>query len=132
MGNSLRPDLSPAQREIMEIVWDKKEASVQEVRESLNKERNIARETVRTLLTRMEEKGWLRHRVVGRTFLYSAAIPRDANLGQRLVEFIDTLCDGSAETLMTALLNHRGLTDAETRRIQAMLRDAKKNQSRRK
>jgi predicted transcriptional regulator len=70
--------LSPAQQEIMEIVWDKGEVAAVEVRQLLARGRVLARETVRTTLERMEEKGWLKHRVVGRTFFYSAAVPRGA------------------------------------------------------
>ena len=133
MGSSSPTPLSPAQREIMDIIWDRGEASAFEVRAALSKKRDVARETVRTLLTRMEEKGWLKHRLVARTYFYSAAIPKDADLGQRVLEIVDTLCGGSAERLMTALLDHRGLSDDEAKRIQAMITAArKKKQSRRK
>lgn len=85
------------------------------------------------ILTRMEEKGWLTHRTVGRTFFYSAAIPKEANLGNRVLELVDTLCGGSAERLMTALLDHRGLTNKEADRIQTMIDEARsKAQQRRK
>lgn len=135
MGPRNAPALSPAQQEIMELVWDRGELSAFEVREALADDRTVARETVRTMLTRMEEKGWLKHRVVGRTYFYSAAIPREANLGQSVVELIDNLCGGSAEKLMTALLDHRGLSDEEAKRIQSMIESSKArktNQSRRR
>ena len=50
------PDLSPAQRQIMEIVWELGEVSAREVRRVLARTRPVARNTVRTLLERMEEK----------------------------------------------------------------------------
>jgi predicted transcriptional regulator len=65
--------LSPAQLEIMEIIWDKGEVAAVEVRQLLAGGRELARETVRTMLERMEAKGWLKHRVVGRTFFGSWA-----------------------------------------------------------
>jgi BlaI family penicillinase repressor len=120
--------LSPAQQEIMEIVWDRGEAAVIEVRQMLARGRDLARETVRTMLERMEEKGWLKHRVVGRTFFYSAAVPREATAGQRVVELIDTVCGGSPERLMTALLDYRGLSAEEASRIEALIRNAKAKQ----
>ena len=52
----------------------------------------------------MEEKGWITHREEGRTFLYSAAQPRQATIGQRVGEVVETVCGGSAETLVTVLL----------------------------
>lgn len=117
--------LSRSQREIMDIVWDRGEVSAFEVRKILSYDREIARETVRTLLTRMEEKGWLKHRVVGRTYFYSAIVPREVTLGRRVLEIVDTLCGGSAEKLVTALLDHRGLSDEEADRIQAMIAAAR-------
>ncbi len=117
--------LSPAQKEIMEIVWEKGEVAAIEVRQLLADGRELARETVRTVLERMEEKGWLKHRVVGRTFFYSAVVPRDVAAGQKVVELIDTVCGGSPERLMTALLDYRGLSAEEAARIEALIKQAK-------
>lgn len=113
--------LSPAQQEIMEIVWEHGELSAKDVRQILSGDRELARNTVRTLLERMEEKGWLTHREEGRTYLYSAAQPRQTSIGQKVVEVLDNVCGGSPEELMTALLDYRGLTAAELNRIRKML-----------
>jgi BlaI family penicillinase repressor len=123
--------LSPAQQELMEIVWEQGELSASEVGKILSPKKRLARNTVRTLLLRMEEKGWLTHREEGRTHRYRAAVPRETSIGKKVVELVDTLCGGSPEALMTALLDHRGLTDAEAKRIRDMLDSArhKKNRS---
>jgi BlaI family penicillinase repressor len=118
--------LSPAQREIMEIIWDEGEAAAIEIKQRLADGRDLAKETVRTMLQRMEEKGWLKHRVVGRTFFYSAAVPQSGAVGQRVVELLDTVCGGSPERLLTALLDYRGLSAAESTRIEELLQQAKK------
>ena len=94
------PELTPAQGEIMDIVWERGEVSASEVRRVLSRTRAVARNTVRTLLERMEEKGWITHREEGRTFLYSAAQPRQATIGQKVREVIETVCGGSAEALV--------------------------------
>ncbi len=117
--------LSVAQNEIMEIVWEEGEVAASEVRELLADGRELARETVRTVLQRMEDKGWLKHRVVGRTFFYSAVVPRNATAGQKVLELIDTVCGGSPERLMTALLDYRGLSADEAARIQALIKQAR-------
>src|SRR5947209_13150711 len=110
------PDLTPAQREIMGIVWERGEASAQEVRHVLSHTRKVARNTVRTMLERMEDKGWLKHRAEGRTFVYTAARPRHSTIGQKVREIVETLCGGSPEKLVTALLDYRGLRPDELRR----------------
>ena len=78
-------------------------------------------------LDRMEEKGWLTHREAGRTFLYTAAQPREATVGQKVLEVVEQVCGGSPEQLVTALLDYRGLSSEELRRIRAMLDQAKAN-----
>jgi predicted transcriptional regulator len=123
--NSELPALSTAQREIMEVIWERGEISAREMREALSQTREVARNTVRTLLERMEEKGWLVHREQGRTFLYSAARPREETVGQKVIEVIDQVCGGSPEALMTAILDYRGLTPSELKRIRSLLDVAK-------
>src|SRR5579863_4268340 len=119
------PGLSQSQREIMEIVWDRGEVSAIEVRDILSQNRDLAKNTVRTLLDRMEEKGWLKHREDGRTYLYSAAQPREASIGQKVIEVVEHVCGGSPEDLVTALLDYRGLSTEELKRIRSMLDEAK-------
>ncbi len=123
--NTDLPALSTAQREIMEVIWERGEISAREMREALSQTRKVARNTVRTLLERMEEKGWLVHREQDRTFLYSAARPREETVGRKVIEMINQVCGGSPEALMTAILDYRGLTPLELKRIRSLLDEAK-------
>lgn len=116
-------DLSAAEREIMEVVWERGEVTARQAREAFS--RDVARNTVRTLLERMESKGWVTHREEGRTFVYSAARPREESIGRKVREIVDTLCGGSPETLVAALLDFRGLRPGELERIRKMLEAAK-------
>jgi len=109
----------------MEILWDGGEMAAVEVREILCKRRPIARETVKTVLARLEEYGWLTHRVVGRTHFYSTVMPREATVGQRVVELLDGICGGSPERLVNALLDYRGLSKQEAESIREMIDDSK-------
>jgi BlaI family transcriptional regulator, penicillinase repressor len=122
-------DLSPAQREIMEIVWERGSITARELRLLLSQRRSWSRNTVRTFLERMEQKGWLTHRAEGRTFLYSAAHPRPATIGQTVVNVVERVCGGSPEVLLSALLDYRGLTPGELARIRSMLENAKAKKS---
>jgi len=116
--------LSAAQREIMDIVWEGDEVTVADVWEVLSERRSVARNTVQTVLVRMEEKGWLRHRSIGRTFLYSSALPRKVTLSQTVQNLLDAAFGGSAEELVTALLEDRSLGKDEAERIRAMIDEA--------
>ena len=119
------PELTPAQGEIMEIIWRRGEVSASEVRTILSRTRAVARNTVRTLLERMEEKGWITHREDGRTFLYRAVYPKQTTIGQKVQEVVENVCGGSAEALVTALLDYRGLSSGELERIRALLAQAR-------
>lgn len=121
--------LSRGEREIMEIIWDMGEAGVLEVTEVLNQQRPVARNTVRTLMERIKEKGWLTHRVEGRSYRYSATVPREESLGQRVMDMVDKACGGNPEKLMMALLQYRGLSDDEAKRIRKMLDDTREKQT---
>lgn len=119
--------LSDKQREIMDVVWELGRASVFEVRDILAQRREVARNTVRTMMERLEERGWLTHDVIGRTYFYSALVPRHVSVGQRIVDILDKTCGGNPEHLMSALLEHRGLSAEEIERIERMLANAKKH-----
>ena len=108
----------------MELVWTQGEVSATEVREHFGETRPLARTTVQTMMTRMEEKGWLQHRSIGRTFVYSASVPKSESLGAKVRDLIDSAFDGSADELVLSLLEYRGLTKAEHQRIRDMLDEA--------
>jgi predicted transcriptional regulator len=110
----------------MELVWDQGELGVQDATTLLNETRPVARNTVRTLMERMREKGWLKHRVDGRSYLYSATVPREESLGQRVMDIVDKACGGNPDKLMMALLDYRGLSEEEAQRIRKMLDAARK------
>jgi predicted transcriptional regulator len=76
------------------------------------------------MVTRLEEKGWLRHRVVGGTFLYSATHSREKALPRMVHRLVDAAFRGSAEGLVLTLLEGGRLSAQEVERIKAMLERA--------
>jgi predicted transcriptional regulator len=116
--------LTQAQREIMEVVWEQGEVTVSQVRRALAPRRKLARNTVQTTMVRLEERGWLKHREEGRTFVYSANVPRSVSLGAKVTQMVDRLFAGSPEEMVTALIEYRGLTKDEAERIRRMIEEA--------
>jgi predicted transcriptional regulator len=114
----------------MEIVWERGEVTVSEVRDVLAKRRELARNTVQTMIVRLEEKGWLKHRVAGRTFVYSADRPRTVSLGAKVAQMVDRMFAGSPEEMVTALIQYRGLSPGEAQRIRSMIDEAEKKRKR--
>jgi BlaI family penicillinase repressor len=128
MDKDLPPALSAAQWEVMDVVWRRGEATISEVWDELAARRKIARATVQTVMARLEEKGWLKHREVGQAFLYSAAHARDASQGQLVEDLVDTAFAGAADGLVWALLRGRGLSSEEAKRIRQMIDEAETKQ----
>ena len=116
--------LSAAQLEMMDVVWERGEVSVAEVWAALGGERKLTRNTVQTTMTRLEGKGWLAHRTVGQSFLYRAARPREDTLKTLVTRLVETAFRGSAEGLVMALVDGRGLSADERRRIVALINAA--------
>ena len=115
------PPLTEAQVEIMNAVRERGEATVSEVWNDLSSRRPWARNTVQTLMVRLEEKGWLKHRAEGNAFVYSAAVERRRALRQAVSRLVDTAFAGSAEGLIMALLDGRGITPEEAARIHRLI-----------
>ncbi len=115
------PPLSEAQLEIMTVVWGRGEVTVADVWKALSARRKVARNTVLTMIVRLEEKGWLLRDDSGHAHRYRAALPREATLGSMVERLVETAFGGSAEGLVMALLHGRGVSKEEAKRIRAMI-----------
>jgi BlaI family penicillinase repressor len=73
--------------------------------------------TMRTVLRRLEAKGYLSHTVVGRTYIYRAAEAPAAVAARAVKHIIDRLCGGSAEALVVGMVAHDVLTPKQLERL---------------
>lgn len=121
-----RAPLSAAQLEIMQVVWDAGETTVGRIWRALADRRPISRNTVGTLVQRLEDKGWLKRREEGNTFHYRAAAPRRQTFGAMLERLLDSAFGGSVEGLVLALLERRPPTLEEAARIRKRIAEAEK------
>jgi BlaI family transcriptional regulator, penicillinase repressor len=113
--------LTPAQLEIMNLFWEHGELNVAEVREMISVRREVARNTVQTMLKRLADKGWLHTRAQGNTFHFRAARPRKATLREMLGQLLDGAFGGSASSMVMALMESRRISPAEARRIRELI-----------
>lgn len=117
--------ITPAQLEIMNLIWDHGELGVAEVWRFLSDRRKVARNTVQTTLTRLMDKGWLRARAEGNAFRFRAARPRKPAVRDMLGQLLDTAFGGSPTSLMTALIEARRLSPEEAARIRKLIDKAR-------
>jgi BlaI family penicillinase repressor len=122
------PALSEAQWEIMNLIWDRTTCSVADLWKVLNKRRGIARNTVQTLIVRLEEKGWLTHREEGGAFLYLPTVSREESQESSVRRFIKTVFEGSSEGLVLTLLNGGAISKAEADRVRKLIDSASRKE----
>lgn len=119
-------DLTPAQLELMQLVWERGEVSASDAHEALAARRPVAPTTVMTLLQRLEKRGWLVHRVEGRAHVYRAAKDKQRSVGAILRRLRDVAFGGSIESLVASLLDAGDVSADEIRRLKKRLADHEK------
>ena len=106
------PAVSPAETEILRLVWQLEKATVQEVCNKLPVKRKITYATVQTLLRRLERKGYLKHRIRGKAHVFFAAVKSEKVIKRSVSDFLDRLFGGDPVPLMQYLAEH-GKIDAD-------------------
>lgn len=128
--SSAKKTLSELEQRIMDAVWRRSPISADEVREALAPERILKDSTVRTVLRRLEEKGYLGHSVEGRTYLYQAADGPQRVAAEAVQSIIDKLCGGSVEALLVGLVDHEVLPREELQALAQRIGREKKAKER--
>jgi len=103
----IRKRLSELEQLVMDYVWKNPGCTVTACRDALSAaSRPLKETTVRTLLQRLAQKGYVTHKVDGRTYLYRASEPRKNVAAQAAKQLIDRFCGGSLEELLVGLVDN--------------------------
>jgi BlaI family transcriptional regulator, penicillinase repressor len=115
---SPRPkNIGEVEQMVMDYVWAHGPVSAEACREALAARRPMKESTIRTVLRRLEQKGYVAHEVSGRTFIYRAAELRQ-NVAVRAVKnIIDRFCGGSAEELVIGMVDNAVLDRKQLERL---------------
>jgi BlaI family transcriptional regulator, penicillinase repressor len=119
-------ELGELERDILGIVWRMSEATAEQVREEL--QRPLKDSTIRTVLRRLEEKGYLAHSVDNRTFIYRPAETPQKVAARAVQRIVDWFCQGSVEELLVGLLDSKVVSRAELERLAKKVAAAKKQE----
>jgi BlaI family penicillinase repressor len=115
------PNPTARELEILKVLWDQGPSSVRTVHRQLRPNDDLAYNTVQTLLRIMEDKGLVRHRVEGRTFIYTPCLSRDTSAAR----FLDRVFDGAADQLIMSLLRAERISEEELERMEEMIAAAR-------
>jgi len=117
-------ELGELERDILTIVWRLGNITAEQVRETLD--RPLKDSTIRTVLRRLEEKGYLAHDTENRTFIYRPAESRQKVAGRAVKRIVDWFCDGSVEALLVGMVDSKVLDRAELQRLAERIASAQK------
>ena len=116
--------LTGLQLSIMEVLWQRGEATTQATRDAVAQERPLALTTVATILSRLERKDVVTHRREGRQHVYSALVSRADVRRSKVRDLTENLFDGDAAQLMSHLVRADDVDPEELARIRVLLEEA--------
>jgi len=119
-------DLGDLEREVLQLIWQRgDQVTADTVREALS--RKLKESTVRTVLKRLEEKGYLTHEVEGRTFLYRAAEAPTQVAARAVKRIVDWFCNGSVSDVLVGMVDSAMLDPDELKKLADKIEQARKD-----
>ncbi|RNC84765.1 MAG: BlaI/MecI/CopY family transcriptional regulator [Balneola sp.] len=120
MKKSLTP-LGETEMEILHHVWELGEATVADVQERILQERKVAYTTVMTIMKNLNDKGYLKYRKDGATYVYSAAKKPEEVQFNLIDKLIDKVFKGSPAALVQTLVKNENLSEEEVAEIKKLI-----------
>jgi BlaI family penicillinase repressor len=116
--------LGDLERDVLRIVWKRQQATADNVREDLD--RGLKESTIRTVLTRLEQKGYLNHSLDNRTYVYRAAKSPRHIAAMAVKRIADWLCNGSMEELLVGMVDTDVVDHKQLKKLSDKVSKAKK------
>jgi BlaI family penicillinase repressor len=121
--NERMSDLGELEREVMQLVWDGGDVTADAVRTRLD--RKPKESTVRTVLRRLEDKGYVTHAVSGRTFVFRAVVSRGDVAARAVKHIVDWFCNGSLDEVLVGMADARMLDSRTLQMLRKRIANAK-------
>lgn len=118
--------ISPAELEIMKVLWRKPSLGASEIADALEDSQDWNIRTIKTLLSRLVEKGALSVEQEGRRYLYTPLVAKKDYQKKAAGQLVDRLFGGRAAPLVTQLADGRGLSEADIEELEELLGRLKK------
>ncbi|AOL95023.1 BlaI/MecI/CopY family transcriptional regulator [Porphyrobacter sp. LM 6] len=115
--------ITDAEHAVMEALWDRPRQTAADVCDTVCAERGWSLATVKTLLSRLVQKGALAAEPDGRRFLYTPIIAREDYIGGESRRLVDRLFGGRAASLVAHLAESEALSEADLDEIEALLKE---------
>lgn len=119
MARQKSQHLTPLELEIMDVLWETGPANVQTVQQKLEGDR--AYTTVQTMLNILHRKGKVKRTLKDRAYFYKPAVSREKVISKQVIDVVDRLFGGSAESLVMSLVETKHLTPEKLARLQRLV-----------
>lgn len=126
MAKKKLPAMSRTETEILRLVWQLNAATVQQIRDRLPADRKLAYNTVQTLLCRLEQKGYLKHREKGRAHVFSPLVKPDEVIKTTVRDFLGRLFGGDPKPLVQFLAEDGKIDEEDIKRLRELIKKRKK------
>lgn len=124
MARKKSQQLTDSEQQIMEILWQKQQASVKEIAEILSEEKPTAYTTVQTMCKILADKGYADFTKKGRAFIYSPKISQDQARQSALKSILSRFFGGSPEVLAQHLIQETDLEFSDLEELQKKINRA--------
>jgi BlaI family transcriptional regulator, penicillinase repressor len=121
------PLLSPAEWEVMKVLWDEGPLAARDVFANLPKNHDWAYKTVKTLLSRLVAKQALAYDQIGNSYLYRAAVDRQQVTRQEVRSVFQRLISEACSPVLAQFIDEADLSDAEIRQLKRRLDEKRKD-----
>jgi BlaI family transcriptional regulator, penicillinase repressor len=127
--NTARRPLTELHQRILDRLGSGGPATAEQIREALLPAHRLKDSSVRTLLRRLEARGYVSHRLEGKTFVYEATMTPKRVAAHSVRQIIDRFWSGSVEQFLTGMVDEKILTTAEITRLARRIGQARKRKN---
>ena len=124
MAKENKPRLSALESAVMQVVWSRSRVTAEDVRAALARRHDLKDSTIRTILRRLEEKGYVEHDTEGRTYVYRPRVEPQNVATQQVRGIIERFCRGSVENLLVGMVDDNLITPDKLRDLADKIAEA--------
>ena len=126
MPRKKTPTLTEAELRLMKIIWELKEATVNDVLNRLPSDFHLAYNTILTTMRILEQKGYLKRTKKSRAHVYIPLVSENQEQSNVLKHLLDNFFDGSPELLLLNLVKNENFTSEDIEQLKKMINDKDK------
>ena len=123
-----RPDLSPGEFEIMDVLWRLGQASVRQIREAIDPEKKLSHSATATILGRMKDKGYVDAREKHFAWEFIPLVKREQVTRRKLEDLVDRIFGGDIAPLAAYIADSLELTPEQMKTLEEIVKSGRRRE----